>query len=185
MSIISCTSPRASEVILPASTLTSVARSALCSTSSSPSRATSAPRTGAGVVRHVAKAAAASAIAASVSSAVVSATLNSTSPVIGVLACTPSAPGSPSSVCVPMACSAVRTRARRSSAVGSAVVGVCMVVMMPLSRRGRKGRGRGGRWRPPSSPGCSGIRRASTTAAPSVSRLDRKMPAAEAGRKSS
>ena len=64
MSIISCTSPSASEVILPASTVTSVARSALCSTSSSPSRATSAPRTGAGVVRHVENACAASAIAA-------------------------------------------------------------------------------------------------------------------------
>ena len=53
MSIISCTSPSASEVILPASIVTSVARSALCSTSSSPSRATRAPRAGAGVVRHV------------------------------------------------------------------------------------------------------------------------------------
>ena len=46
MSIISCTSPRASEVILPASIVTSVARSALCSTSSSPRRATRAPRDG-------------------------------------------------------------------------------------------------------------------------------------------
>ena len=83
MSIISCTSPRASEVIFPASMVTSAARSSLCSTSSSPSRATSAPRTGAGVVRHVVNACAASAIAASACSGVVSATVNSTSPVIG------------------------------------------------------------------------------------------------------
>ena len=89
MSIISCTSPSASEVILPASRVTRVARSALCWTSSSLSRATSAPRTGAGVVRHVVKACAASAIAVSACSGVLSGTVNSTSPVIGVLAGNP------------------------------------------------------------------------------------------------
>ena len=50
-----------------------------------------------GVVRHVVNACAASAIAASACSGVVSATVNSTSPVMGVLACSPWAPGSPSS----------------------------------------------------------------------------------------
>ncbi len=59
MSIISCTSPSASEVIFPASRLTRVARSSLCSVSSSPSRLTSAPRAGAGTVRHWRKAASA------------------------------------------------------------------------------------------------------------------------------
>ena len=49
---------------------------------------------------------------------VVSATVNSTSPVIGVLACRPWAPGSPSSTREPTACSAARAWARRSSAVG-------------------------------------------------------------------
>ena len=44
---------------------------------------------------------------------------------------------------------------------------VCMVVMMPLSRRGRKGRGRGGRWRRPSSRSCSRSRRAPSAAAAS------------------
>ncbi len=56
MSIISWTSPRPSERILPASIDTSSPRSALCSRSSSPRRWTRLPRTGAGVVRHVVKA---------------------------------------------------------------------------------------------------------------------------------
>ena len=53
MSIISWTSPRPSERILPASIDTSAPRSSLCSRSSSPRRRTRLPRTGAGVVRHV------------------------------------------------------------------------------------------------------------------------------------
>ena len=52
MSIISWISPRASEVILPTSRLTSVARSSLCSASSSAHRFTSAPRAGAGTLRQ-------------------------------------------------------------------------------------------------------------------------------------
>lgn len=88
-SIISCTSPAASEVILPTSTVTRVASSRLCSVSNSASRATSAPRTGAGVVRHTENAWAASAIARSARSGVVGATVKSTSPVIGVLAGSP------------------------------------------------------------------------------------------------
>ena len=55
MSIISWTSPRPSERILPASIDTSSPSSALCSRSSSPSRRTRLPRTGAGVARHVAE----------------------------------------------------------------------------------------------------------------------------------
>ena len=53
MSIISWTSPRPSERILPASIDTSSPRSSLCSRSSSPRRRTRLPRTGAGVARHV------------------------------------------------------------------------------------------------------------------------------------
>ena len=52
MSIISCTSPSASEVILPTSAVTSVAKSSLCSVNSSPQRLTSWPRTGAGTSRR-------------------------------------------------------------------------------------------------------------------------------------
>ena len=52
MSIISCTSPRPSEVILPASIETSAPRSSLCSRSNSPSSRTRPPRTGAGTSRH-------------------------------------------------------------------------------------------------------------------------------------
>ncbi len=51
-SIISCTSPSASEVIFPASSVTRDARSALCAVSSSPKRLTVAPRSGAGVERQ-------------------------------------------------------------------------------------------------------------------------------------
>src|SRR5689334_1657692 len=69
MSIISWTSPRASEVILPTSSPTSVARSSLCSRSSSPSRRTSPPRTGAGTVRQAPKAPPARATATSTSAA--------------------------------------------------------------------------------------------------------------------
>src|SRR3954468_17551317 len=67
MSIISWTSPRASEVILPTSGLTSVARSRLCSRSSSPKRRTRPPRTGAGTVRQVRNASPARATARSTS----------------------------------------------------------------------------------------------------------------------
>ncbi len=52
MSIISCTSPRPSCVILPVSSVTSAPRSALCARSSSPSSRTSSPRRGAGTVRQ-------------------------------------------------------------------------------------------------------------------------------------
>src|ERR1700743_2352096 len=48
MSIISCTSPAASETIFPASRVTRRARSALAARSSSPSRRTSSPRRGGG-----------------------------------------------------------------------------------------------------------------------------------------
>ena len=52
MSIISWTSPSASETILPASMQTSSPRSGLCSVSNSASRLTTAPRAGAGTARH-------------------------------------------------------------------------------------------------------------------------------------
>ena len=52
MSIISWTSPSASDGILPASIVTSSAIAALCSASRSPRRLTTAPRTGAGTVRQ-------------------------------------------------------------------------------------------------------------------------------------
>ena len=65
MSTISWISPRASEVIFPTSRLTSVARSSLCSVSSSAQRFTSAPRVGAGTLRHSRKAACARWTAAS------------------------------------------------------------------------------------------------------------------------
>ncbi len=52
MSIISWTSPSASDLILPASTVTRSASASLCSRSNSPSSRTNAPRTGAGVTRH-------------------------------------------------------------------------------------------------------------------------------------
>ena len=53
MSIISWTSPRASERILPTSTVMRSARSALCSVRSSPRRLINPPRTGAGTLRQV------------------------------------------------------------------------------------------------------------------------------------
>ncbi len=56
MSIISWTSPRPSERILPVSIDTSSPSSVLCSRRSSPSRRTVAPRTGPGVSRHVSNA---------------------------------------------------------------------------------------------------------------------------------
>ena len=68
MSIISCTSPIASAGILPASSVTRVARSSLALRSSSPSRRTSSPRLGAGTSRHWTKAAEAAASAVSTAS---------------------------------------------------------------------------------------------------------------------
>ena len=83
MSTISWTSPRASEVILPTSRLISVARSSLCSASSSPSRLTRAPRTGAGTLRHSRKALRARSTASSTAVASVHASELRRSPLIG------------------------------------------------------------------------------------------------------
>ncbi len=83
MSIISCTSPWASEVILPTSTLTSVPRSALCSLSSSPKRLITAPRAGAGTLRHCRKEWRERSIAASTSVASLQAMPPSDSPLTG------------------------------------------------------------------------------------------------------
>ena len=67
MSIISWTSPRPSERILPASIETSSPRSSLCSRSSSPRRRTRLPRTGPGVTRQAPNASVATRTAASTS----------------------------------------------------------------------------------------------------------------------
>jgi len=65
MSIISCTSPSPSGLILPISSATSEPSASLCLRSASPHRRTASPRRGAGVVRQVAKAACARAISRS------------------------------------------------------------------------------------------------------------------------
>ncbi len=88
ISIVSCTSPRASEGIFPASIVTSSATSALCSVSSAPRRLTRAPRTGAGMARHSLNAALAAAMAASTSACPAAGMSNNASPVIGERALT-------------------------------------------------------------------------------------------------
>ncbi len=65
MSIISCTSPRPSERILPVSIDTSTARSCLCARSASPNTRMTSPRRGAGTDRHAAAASTERATAAS------------------------------------------------------------------------------------------------------------------------
>ena len=83
MSIISCTSPRPSEGILPASNVTRRPRSALAARSSSPNRRISSPRRGAGTVRQVAKAACARPMASLACAGVCWGTWATTSPVRG------------------------------------------------------------------------------------------------------
>ncbi len=56
MSIISCTSPRPSDTILPTSSVTSAPRASFEARNSSPSRRTSSPRRGAGTSRQARKA---------------------------------------------------------------------------------------------------------------------------------
>ena len=114
ISMASCTSPRDSERIFPASIVTSSATSALCSPSSSPRRLTNAPRTGAGTARHSRKALLASAIAASTSSWPAAGTSNNASPVIGERALTDGpVPGEERST--PQFSRASRARERSSS----------------------------------------------------------------------
>ncbi len=91
MSIISCTSPRPSETILPASSVTSRPRSALAARSSSPSRRTSSPRRGAGTIRQARKAAWARSIRAAASVGETAASSATISPVSGERATRPSA----------------------------------------------------------------------------------------------
>ena len=83
-SIISWTSPRDSETILPTSTPMRSASSCLCSVSSSPNRLTSRPRTGAGTDRHARNASWARATAASTSAADAKGTVATGSPVTGL-----------------------------------------------------------------------------------------------------
>src|SRR5690349_8782046 len=56
MSIISCTSPNPSALILPFSSVTSAPRSSFATRSASPSRRMASPRRGAGTLRHAAAA---------------------------------------------------------------------------------------------------------------------------------
>ncbi len=83
MSIISCTSPRPSERILPASTDTSAPRSSLCSRSRLPNSRTSWPRTGPGTRRQAANASAARPTMAATWSGVCAAIRPSSPPVTG------------------------------------------------------------------------------------------------------
>ena len=84
MSIISCTSPAPSEGILPASIVTSRARSSFAARSSSPNSRTSSPRRGAGTWRHARKAAVALSSVASIAAASATRTIATCSPVSGV-----------------------------------------------------------------------------------------------------
>ncbi len=83
MSIISWTSPRPSERILPASMDTSAPRSALCSRSRLPSSRTSWPRTGPGTVRQVVNASWAAPMIAATSAGVCDRSRASSPPVTG------------------------------------------------------------------------------------------------------
>ncbi len=118
MSIISWTSPSASERILPTSRLTSVPRSSLCCRSSSPKRRTSPPRTGAGTVRHSRKASWARSTAPATSAASCQRAENSGSPLIGEVTGRSPADELRSTPQRPAASWAER---RRSSAVGRVV----------------------------------------------------------------
>ena len=111
MSIISWTSPRASERIFPTSTVTRSASASRCSSSSRPNRLTSEPRTGAGTERQVRKAAWVASIAAATSSAFAAARPNRVPPSIGERAVQPS----PSGTFAPQADSAASARARSCS----------------------------------------------------------------------
>src|SRR3954452_10916484 len=126
MSIISWTSPRASEVILPTSTLTSVARSSWCRARTSPSRRTSAPRNGAGVSRQVRNAACARVTAASTSAAAAQLTPATGSPLTGEV--TVRGPASCRGL-TPQRPAASRARLVSSACVGRVVGGVIGGVM--------------------------------------------------------
>ena len=84
MSIISCTSPSPSALILPFSSATSEPSASLCSRSSSARRRTAWPRTGAGTSRHRIAAAAAASSTAATSAASASATRASVFAVGGI-----------------------------------------------------------------------------------------------------
>src|SRR5450631_478864 len=91
MSIISWTSPRASDVILPTSRLISVARSLLCSVSNLPKRLTTSARTGAGTLRHCLNAPCARSIAPSTEAAPAQSTENKCWPLMGEFSLMPPA----------------------------------------------------------------------------------------------
>ncbi len=83
MSIISCTSPRPSETILPTSSVTSAPSASFEARSSSPSRRTSSPRRGAGTSRQARKALWAVSMIAGMSAAGVSCKRAISAPSIG------------------------------------------------------------------------------------------------------
>ena len=83
MSIISCTSPKPSETILPTSSVTSAPRASFEARSSSPSRRTSSPRRGAGTSRQARKALCARSMIAGMSAAGVSRIRAISAPSIG------------------------------------------------------------------------------------------------------
>ena len=87
MSIISCTSPSPSALILPISSDTRLPRSDLWRRSSSPTRRTASPRFGAGTERQASATSCAAAISCSYCAAVVARTAASTSPFDGLIDC--------------------------------------------------------------------------------------------------
>src|SRR4051812_19265537 len=127
MSIISCTSPRASEVILPTSRLIRVARSRLCSVNSSPSRLTTAPRPGAGTVRHDLNACCARSTAESTAAASTHSRECRCSPLMGDVVAVEAA-RVPSTT--PQRPAVVRARAWSSSALGMVAGVVAMSVSL-------------------------------------------------------
>ena len=85
MSIISCTSPMPSALILPFSSATSLPSGSSLSRSALATRRMASPRTGAGVMRQVSKDSRAVAITRSYSAGVVERTLAMTLPVVGLI----------------------------------------------------------------------------------------------------
>ena len=94
MSIISCTSPSPSALILPISSETRLPRSDLCRRSSSPTSRTASPRFGAGTARQASATSCAAAMTCSYCAGVVARTLAMISPVAGFVESTRRAAGS-------------------------------------------------------------------------------------------
>ena len=125
-SIISCTSPAASEGVLPASTVMIFARSSLCSPSSWPQRWTNWPRAGAGTSRQDSKACRAAPILSAALAAVSAAMVPSSCPVMGERAgrVAEAAVASSTSASTPQAFSPEVRSSVMVWSVGSAVIAV-------------------------------------------------------------